>query len=194
MRSRRAGQRALPYRGGRRDLAAGARGAPRLARRGFVLAWRDGAEHGLDRHRDRQSRPRMGLSPVPRSADGRGRGAVPRHDLARHSIPAHRSCSDIPTSRRRARATRANCSTGRASPAPGSGCGPNPPPTFSGGAAGGLASSSAPQRSPTSPASATRSSPATSRRRSRRSSAATVRSAGTAGSTARPPAFRRGAR
>jgi hypothetical protein len=159
VRSRGARQFALRHRGGRHDLAAGARRAPRLARRGVVLDGGDHAQHRFDRHRDRQSGPRMGLPPVPRSADAGGGGAVPAISSRGGASPLIAS-SAIPTSPQPAKAIPASCSIGRASRAPGSGCGRRPSPKRDRDAAGEPASSSGLAPSPTSHASATRSCPA----------------------------------
>jgi hypothetical protein len=63
---------ALPGRGGRPDLPPGARGAPGLARRRLVLEGRAQPQLGLDRRRDRQSRPRVRLPRLPGRPGRRG--------------------------------------------------------------------------------------------------------------------------
>ena len=185
VRSRRPGQRALRHRGGRHDVAAGGRGAARLSRRRLVLARRARPQSRLDRRRDRQSRARMGLSPVSRGADGGGRRALPRHDGAA-SDPARPRRRPF---RHRARAQGRSRRTVRLAAPRCAGIGLWPPPAADppAGAAAASAWSSAWPRSPTSPRSATASIPApTAPPPSPPFSAASGRSAGTAGSTARP--------
>ena len=118
----RARLRALRGRGGRRGLAPGAGGAARLACRRVALARARGAERPQHRHRDRQSRPRMGLSPLPGAADGGGLRPLPgRSSRATRSRRATwwRTATSRPTASR----IRASCSTGQGWRRTASGCG-----------------------------------------------------------------------
>ena len=71
----------------------------RLACRAVVLGRRGGHQLLLDRHRDRQSRPRLGLSGFPAAPGRGGDRAVPRH----HHPPRHPAASRAGAFRRRAR-------------------------------------------------------------------------------------------
>ena len=106
----------------RQHRADGAGGEARLARRRVVVGRRDRHQFALDRHRDRQSRPRLRLSGLSDPADRRGDRAVPRH----HRAPRHHAataCWRIPTWRRAASRIRARNFPGGCSPNPASACG-----------------------------------------------------------------------
>ena len=77
---------------GRPHRSARAGGAPRLARGRGVVEGRDRHQFALDRHRDRQSRPRLRLSRLSRRADRRRDRALPRH-RARAIASAASACS-----------------------------------------------------------------------------------------------------
>ena len=112
---------------GRPHRSARAGSAARLARGRVVVEGRDRHQLALDRHRDRQSGPRVRLPRLSRRADrGRDR-ALPRHPGApRHSAAAR--ARRTPTSRPRASRTRARNFPGRASPPPASAAGSSPSP------------------------------------------------------------------
>ena len=76
---------ALRRRRERPDHPARAGGAARLACRRVVVGRRNRQQFAVDRHRDRQCRPRSRLSRFPRCPDRRGDRALPRH----HPPPPH---------------------------------------------------------------------------------------------------------
>ena len=81
------GQRALVHRRGRHPLAAGARGTPRMARRGERMARPPRGERFLNWDRAGQSRPRARVPAVPSCPDGCLARPRPCHRRA----PSHRS-------------------------------------------------------------------------------------------------------
>ena len=89
------------------------RGAPRLACRGFLLARRARHQFGVDRRRDRQSRPWRRPAAFSDEADRGGDRAVPRR-LRRATRSGPSAFSPIPTLRRRASAIPARNFPGRA--------------------------------------------------------------------------------
>ena len=116
-RPRRQGQRALPDPRGRHGRGHGAGEFTRLARGPELVAGARRSQRCFHRHRARQSRARMGLSALPRRADGgdwwnwrRASWLDGRFRLAASWATA--------TSRRPARTIRASCSTGDALPGP----------------------------------------------------------------------------
>ncbi len=110
---------------GRPRRSARAGGAPRLARGRIVMGRRHRHQFALDRHRDRQPRPRIRLPRFSRSADRGHDRALPRHPCAPHH-PAPSACWRIRTSHRRARTIRARSFRGRGSPPQASACGSSP--------------------------------------------------------------------
>ena len=113
---------ALHRAGGRPHRAMRAGEQARLARRRVLLGRRGRHQFLLDRDRDHQSRPRLGLPGFPAAPDRRRDRAVPRHHAPPQGALASRA-RRIPTSRRRARRIRARNSRGIRWPIPASATG-----------------------------------------------------------------------
>ena len=111
MRSGGQGQRALRDHRGRRGHPAGRRKHARLACRDELLARQIERQRLFDRHRTRQPRPHVRLSPVPRRTDRRARAAAPSHRARlRHSTrQRRRPFGHRPAAQAR---SRASCSHG----------------------------------------------------------------------------------